>query len=68
MKALSVWVNGEERSVSLGKSNSGADFPSAVLDSGVPLILTTSTVANGIYGALGVGPASDGKCSYALNF
>jgi hypothetical protein len=66
VKAMSVWVNGVEKPVSLGKSNTGADFPSAVLDSGVPLILTTSAVCNGIYGALGIGPSSDGKCAYAL--
>ena len=57
-----MYVGGERRQVQIGGSNSGAVFPSAVLDTGVPLILTTSTVANGIYGAIGVGPGSDGQC------
>ena len=43
----------------------------AVFDSGVPLILTTSTIANAVYGAVGVGPGSDGvyylPCATPLN-
>ncbi|KAL1746861.1 aspartic peptidase domain-containing protein [Schizophyllum fasciatum] len=43
----------------------------AVFDSGVPLILTTSTIANAIYGSVGVGPGSDGvyylPCATPLN-
>ncbi|TRM62000.1 aspartic peptidase domain-containing protein [Schizophyllum amplum] len=43
----------------------------AVFDSGVPLILTTSTIANAVYGSIGVGPGSDGiyylPCSTPLN-
>jgi len=45
------------------RSNSGASSPIAVLDSGVSLILTTSNIANGIYGAIGIGPASNGMCT-----
>jgi hypothetical protein len=30
----------------------------------VPFILTSTSVANGIYGALGIGPASDGQCEH----
>ncbi|KAF8149060.1 aspartic peptidase domain-containing protein [Crassisporium funariophilum] len=71
VRPISVWVGGEERQVRVGRSNTGAVFPSAVLDSGVPLILTTSTIANGIYGAIGVHPASDGMyyvpCETPLN-
>ena len=37
-------------------------FPSAVLDTGVPLILAMSRIANAIYGAVGVTPAEDGMC------
>ncbi|KAG6912030.1 hypothetical protein DXG01_000278 [Tephrocybe rancida] len=71
VRAITVWVGGEERPVDIGRSNNGAVFPSAVLDSGVPLILTTSAVANGIYGAIGVAPAADGHyyvpCTTPLN-
>ncbi|KAF8059233.1 aspartic peptidase domain-containing protein [Lyophyllum atratum] len=71
VRAISVWVDGEEKPVNIGRSNSGAVFPSAVLDSGVPLIFTTSQVANGIYGAIGIQPASDGMyyvpCTTPLN-
>jgi hypothetical protein len=61
-----VYVGGERRPVQIGRSNTGAVFPSAVLDTGVPLILTTSAVANGIYGAIGVGPGADGQCMFNL--
>jgi hypothetical protein len=64
--AVDVWVNGEKRSVELGRGVGGAVFPTAVLDSGVPLLLTTSHIANGIYGAIGIGPGADGKCSFIL--
>ncbi|KAF8073301.1 aspartic peptidase domain-containing protein [Lyophyllum atratum] len=66
VRAISVWVDGEEKPVNIGRSNSGAVFPSAVLDSGVPLIFTTSQVANGIYGAIGIQPASDGMYLHRL--
>jgi hypothetical protein len=62
IRAITVYVNGQAQRVSIGKSVTGGVFPSAVLDSGVPLILTTSTIANGIYGAIGINPASDGLC------
>ncbi|KAF8636237.1 hypothetical protein AX17_003722 [Amanita inopinata Kibby_2008] len=69
--AITVYVDGNARPVDIGRSNTGAVFPNAVLDSGVPLILTTSKVANGIYGALGIGPAADGQyyvpCNTPLN-
>ncbi|KAG5646164.1 hypothetical protein DXG03_004217 [Asterophora parasitica] len=71
VRAITVWVNGEERAVEIGRSNTGSVFPSAVLDSGVPLILTTTQVANAIYGAIGVAPGSDGQyyipCTTPLN-
>ena len=69
VRAITVYVNGEERDVQLGRSNTGAVWPSAVLDTGVPLILTTSTIANAIYGAIGVQPANDGMCElHLINF
>ncbi|KAF8805892.1 acid protease [Phlegmacium glaucopus] len=71
VKAITVYVNGTARRVELERSNTGAPTPIAVLDSGVSLILTTSNIANGIYGAIGVSPASDGMyyvpCTTPLN-
>jgi len=64
VRAITVYVNGVARKVDVGRSNTGSVFPSAVLDSGVPLILTTSTIANAIYGAIGVNPSSDGACMF----
>ena len=34
----------------------------AIIDSGMPVILARQDIANGIYGALGVGPGNDGQC------
>ncbi|PPQ85957.1 hypothetical protein CVT24_007934 [Panaeolus cyanescens] len=62
VRAITVYVDGVPREVDVGRSNTGGVFPSAVVDSGVPLWLTTSRIANAIYGALGVGPAQDGMC------
>ncbi|EIN12122.1 acid protease [Punctularia strigosozonata HHB-11173 SS5] len=71
VQAVNVYVDGEQRPVTLPKSVTGAVYPSAVLDSGVPVIVTTSAIANAIYGAIGVGPNSDGSytvpCSTPLN-
>ncbi|KAI6022034.1 aspartic peptidase domain-containing protein [Pisolithus marmoratus] len=68
--AITVYVNGQAKPVGLA-SLSGSVLPAAVLDSGMPVILTTSTIANGIYGALGISPASDGQyyvpCTTPLN-
>jgi hypothetical protein len=63
-----VNINGTTRQIQVGRSHSGAIFPSAVLDSGVPLILTTTAIANGIYGALGINPAQDGMCAFSFFF
>lgn len=66
MRGVTVYVDGVPKEVDLGLGKSGSVFPSAVLDSGVPVILTTTSIANAIYGALGVGPASDGNCEYCF--
>jgi hypothetical protein len=66
VRGISVWVDGAERVVEVGRSHSGEVFPSALVDTGVPVILTTSAIANGIYGALGIGPGADGKCACSL--
>ncbi|KAF4584827.1 hypothetical protein EYR40_001642 [Pleurotus pulmonarius] len=71
VRGITVWVDGVAREVTLARGVSGTPWPTAVIDSGVPLILTTSAIANGIYGALGIGPASDGQyyvpCNTPLN-
>ncbi|KAH9992914.1 aspartic peptidase domain-containing protein [Russula vinacea] len=71
IRAVTLYVNGSAKSVNLGNSRSGNPLPTAILDTGVPLILATSTIANGIYGALGIGPASDGQyyvpCTTPIN-
>ncbi|KAL4080545.1 aspartic peptidase domain-containing protein [Scleroderma citrinum] len=60
IKAITVYINGQAKPIKL-QSQSGSVYPTAVLDSGMPVIITTSTIANGIYGALGISPASDGQ-------
>ncbi|KAF8621304.1 hypothetical protein AX15_007902 [Amanita polypyramis BW_CC] len=71
VRAITVYVNGTARQIEIGRSSSGMVFPTALLDSGIPLILTTSNIANAIYGALGIGPAADGHyyvpCTTPLN-
>ncbi|KAF9651667.1 acid protease [Thelephora ganbajun] len=57
--AITVYVDGVRKEVNTGPSSSGSAFPTAVLDTGVPVILTTSAIANGIYGALDIHPAHD---------
>jgi hypothetical protein len=64
VRDITVWVGGQQRTVDIGRSNTGAVFPSAVIDSGVPFILTTSATANAIYGAIDVHPAQDGNCGF----
>jgi hypothetical protein len=45
-------------------SISANPYPNAILDTGVPVILTSSEIANGIYGAVGISPAGDGQCKH----
>jgi Eukaryotic aspartyl protease len=71
LRELVVWVNGEPHPIDLPRGGTGSVFPTAILDSGVPLIFTTSTIANAIYGAVGVSPSADGQyfvpCGTPLN-
>lgn len=60
--AITVYVDGVRKEVNIGPSTSGSAFPTAVLDTGVPVILATSAIANGIYGALDIHPALDKNC------
>ena len=57
---------GIERSISLSRSlvdgGRSSLWPVAVLDTGGSNILMRSDLANGLYGAIGIGPASDGMC------
>jgi hypothetical protein len=41
-------------------------YHSAVLDIGVHVILTTTDVVNAIYGAIGVQPAANNMCMFAI--
>ncbi|TFK48875.1 acid protease, partial [Heliocybe sulcata] len=71
VKDVTVYVDGEAKTISIGRSHTGAAYPIAAVDSGVPYIITTSTIANGIYGAIGINPSSDGQyyvpCTTPLN-
>jgi hypothetical protein len=62
VRGITVYVDSQPRIVDIGHSITGGVFPVAVIDSGVPFILTSSSVANGIYGAIDIHPAQDGKC------
>lgn len=58
MRAVTVYADGEAKEFEFGRGDGGGVFPSAVLDSGVPVLLMTTTIDNVIYGALGVRPTS----------
>lgn len=70
INAITVYVNGVRKDVKLTSSFPGS-VPTAILDTGVPVILATTAIANGIYGSLGIGPAADGNfyvpCTTPLN-
>ncbi|KAJ6557910.1 aspartic peptidase domain-containing protein [Mycena capillaripes] len=71
VRGITVYTNSSRMPIQLGRGASGGAFPSAVLDTGVPLILTTKAVADAIYGAIGVNPAADNMyylpCTTPLN-
>ena len=65
LNGISVWVDGVEKVVDIGKSAKyPTSLPTAIIDSGMPVILTSRDMANALYGALGIGPGSDGQCTY----
>jgi hypothetical protein len=68
---LTVYVNGSAAVIPLAGSVGSFPSPTAALDSGVPVILTTRGIANAMYGAIGIGPAVDGNyyfpCTVAFN-
>ncbi|KAJ7359684.1 aspartic peptidase domain-containing protein [Mycena albidolilacea] len=55
VRGITVYTNTSRMPIPLGRGASGV-YHSAVLDTGVPIILTTTDVANAIYGAIGVQP------------
>ncbi|KAI0630025.1 aspartic peptidase domain-containing protein [Trametes polyzona] len=72
VRAITVYVNGQAKHVSLPTSSTGTHGqPSAILDTGVPLIIASPAITYGIYGAMGYSPASDGNvyipCNQPLN-
>ena len=64
LDSITGWIGGAPKPVSLqGNSVVGnIAFPVAIVDTGGSGILTTREIANGIYGAWQIGPASDGNC------
>ncbi|KAJ6487712.1 aspartic peptidase domain-containing protein [Mycena sanguinolenta] len=70
VSGITVYTNTSRMPIPLGRGTTGA-FPSAVLDTGVPTILTTTALANAIYGAINVQPAADNMyyfpCTTPLN-
>ncbi|KAH9849439.1 aspartic peptidase domain-containing protein, partial [Lenzites betulinus] len=72
VRAITVYVNGQAKVVPLPLSSTGTNGqPSAILDTGTPLIIASSNIAYGIYGAMGYSPAADGTvyipCNQPLN-
>ncbi|EIW52253.1 acid protease [Trametes versicolor FP-101664 SS1] len=72
VRQITVYVNGQAKVVSLPQSGTGTrGQPSAILDTGVPLIVASPALAYGIYGAMGYSPAADGTvyipCNQPLN-
>lgn len=65
VRAITVYTDAARLPIDLGLGVSGI-FPTGVLDTGVPVILSTKTLADAIYGALGVQQGSDGTCTFLL--
>lgn len=70
LDGITGWVDSLPKPVTLGTSiaDNNVNFPVAIIDTGGSLILTTRDIANGIYGAWGIGPGSDGNCTLLLLF
>ncbi|KAL5495684.1 hypothetical protein ACEPAI_1147 [Sanghuangporus weigelae] len=71
LRGITVYVNGTAKEIDLGPSVTGNVFPEAVLDTGVPYIISTPHIANAVWGALGISPANDGNyyvpCTTPIN-
>ncbi|GJJ06271.1 hypothetical protein Clacol_000462 [Clathrus columnatus] len=63
LDAITGWIDSIPYPVTLGASTTltNVDGPVAVIDTGGSIILATRAIANGIYGAWGIGPGSDGN-------
>ncbi|KAF7316131.1 Peptidase A1 domain-containing protein [Mycena indigotica] len=68
---ITVYTSNSRTPITLGRGVSGTVYPSAVLDTGMPVILTTTAIADAIYGALSIQRAQDGfyyiPCTTPLN-
>lgn len=64
IETITGWVDGQPKNINIGGSTSLPSSATAVaiLDTGGPIILATRQIANAIYGAWNVQPASDGNC------
>ncbi|KAI0775640.1 aspartic peptidase domain-containing protein [Trametes elegans] len=72
ISAITVYTNGQPRRVNIPLVSVATHGPpSAILDSGIPLIIASPEITYGIYGAMDIGPASDGNfylpCNQPLN-
>ncbi|CAL1713873.1 unnamed protein product [Somion occarium] len=70
VNAITVYVDGVPKPISLkSASRVQGSMTTAVVDSGMPIILASPDIANGIYGALGIGPGSDDyvDCTTPIN-
>ncbi|KAF7322369.1 Peptidase A1 domain-containing protein [Mycena chlorophos] len=71
VRAITVYTETTTTQVQIGRGASGTAYPAAVLDTGMPVILTTTTVADQIYGALSISQSKDGNyyipCTTPLN-
>lgn len=70
IRGVTVYVDGVAKPVTV-RSGTMSPFATAVVDSGMPIILASVDIVNGIYGALGIGPGKDGQyyvpCTTPLN-
>jgi hypothetical protein len=64
---VTVYTNKTALPITLAGSVGNFNSPTAALDSGVPVILTTRQIANALYGAIGVGPGADGNYYFPCN-
>lgn len=67
LRALTVYIDGTAHQIDIGNGVSGSLFPEAVVDTGVPYIISTPSIANAVWGALNIQPANDGNCTYFVS-
>ncbi|PCH40590.1 acid protease [Wolfiporia cocos MD-104 SS10] len=68
VEGITVWVDGKPQTIDLSDY---VPYPTAVVDSGTPIILAAPAIASSIYGALGISPSSNGyyyvSCTLPIN-